>query len=164
MEKEKAIEITPPAGYEIDTEKSTLSKIVFRQVDRNVTQWENFPICVEGYWVNDISKIVNHYNPISIQSNRNVWPTKELAQAALALSQLAQWRKYYLSSDNNHPDWKPDFSNTMVSCFCIDVRNNELGVHETYSVNNVLSFPSKEMAKRFKKEFSELLETAKPLL
>lgn len=162
MENERTIEVTPPAGYEIDTEKSTFSKIVFRQVEKK-TQWENLLMNVEGYWINDISKIVEHSNLISIQSNRNVWPTKELAEAALALSQLMQWRKYYLLS-GNHEDWKPDFSNTIKSCFCIDVRKYELGVHEIYSINNVLSFPSKGMAKRFMAEFKELLETAKPLL
>lgn len=158
----KEMIVTPPSGYEIDPQRSTFQKIVFREIDKK-REWEVLPIKVEGYYLfNCEIREYTRNSPTFL--NKDVWPTKELAEAALALSQLMQWRKHYLLS-NGYENWKPDFSSNLVtSCWCIFCRCNELCLGEISVKNSALSFPYKGLAKKFKEEFRVLLLTAKPLL
>ena len=164
---EKEIVISAPKGYEVDKDKSTFEKIIFKPIKAN-RQWSDFPRDqINGYFINSISQVCKFANTRDqdgvMHSHKNIWPTKELAEAVLALCQLTQWRKYYLAS-NNYSDWKPDFSNSMKSCWCIVVSIQQICVLQISITNNILSFPSNKMAEEFKTEFKELLETAKPLL
>ena len=44
---EKELKIIPPIGYEIDRQKSTFEKIVFKKIPENPKTWEDEPIEVE---------------------------------------------------------------------------------------------------------------------
>lgn len=88
---------------------------------------------------------------------RNICTSKEEAKAFLALMQLRQLRKAWVG------DWNYEISaqNYIPSIVCV----KESGIIITESIhNNVLSFPTKEMAEDFLNCFKDLCETAKILL
>ncbi|HOG38227.1 MAG TPA: hypothetical protein PLD95_02030 [bacterium] len=48
---EKTVEINVPDGYEIDKEKSTFEKIVFKAIEQNLPEcWEDLK-SIEGYYM-----------------------------------------------------------------------------------------------------------------
>ena len=56
----KELKIQIPEGYEIDKEKSTFEKIVFKKKDTNPRSWEEYCCqqqtnCKEGYCINSIT-------------------------------------------------------------------------------------------------------------
>ena len=100
----KELKITPPKGYEIDREKSTFEHIVFKEVSKKFpSKWEDLPI-LKGWFISSRSEILEIKNADIIQINKSTWPTQELAESALALSQLMQLRQAWIG------DWKPDFN------------------------------------------------------
>lgn len=155
MEKELKIEI--PEGFEIDEEKSSFSKIVFKEIDNLPESWDDLK-CIKGFYINDNSdfRMCATYT-YPKESLKNVWPTKELAQASLALSQLMQLRKVYVKG------WIPDYLDKRTKYY-IRVDNNIPTIFITYSYTAPLSFPTEELAQRFLRNFKDLIEEAKPLL
>ena len=98
----KEIKIEVPDGYEIDRENSTFETIKFKEKKGLPMSWEELGH-VKGYYMWEDCTITDA-NCITSPRNRNVWPTKELAEAALALSQLLQLR------DRWNGDWKADWN------------------------------------------------------
>ncbi len=103
--------------------------------------------------------INNYHNFIStIANNRNNYPTKELAEAGLALTQLLYLRDIY--NDGWVADWNDDANNK----FCISIVANELRRTTLDYTNKTMHFKSAELRDTFLHNFKDLLETAKPLL
>lgn len=150
------VKITPPEGYEIDKEKSTLEQIFFKPIENKKPKWEDFGK-INGYWVNSYCEI-RDANCDSFASNKNVFPTKEEAEACLALSQLCQWRDKY------NEGWKPDWKNTTTMKYAIYIFNEEIRKDKTFRAQKVLSFKSEQIRDKFLEDFRELIEIAKPLL
>lgn len=116
-------------------------------------EWDDFGR-VNGYYINacsDISALTK--SNISDKSNRNTWPTKEEAEAALALSQLLQWRNKY----------NGDYLFDVGSHYAIANFGDHFQV-KLFSAPYPLRFKDKETATKFLNDFYELLEIAKPLL
>lgn len=87
----KNIKIDVPEGWEIDKENSTFENIVFKKKEEQLpTKLGDFKT-LEGYYVDNCSKI-QHYIGLPSIGNKNVWPTKELAEASLALCELVRYR------------------------------------------------------------------------
>lgn len=86
-------------------------------------------------------------------------PSKELADATVALLKLLFLRDYY--NDGWQPNWDDDTVKHTIETCC-----NDEFVIEPSSTNypRVLSFKSKKIRNRFFDEQKELLEIAKPLL
>ena len=152
----KHLKVQVPEGYEIDQEKSTFEEIVFKPV-KSKPKWRDLGH-VDGWYICSDSKVVRIGYVISEDFNKNTWPSKEEAEAALALSQLCQWRDKY------NEGWKPDWTNSrqykyvIVSekeCFMVGVRRF------TFCP---LSFKSTEIRDKFLEDFRDLIEVAKPLL
>src|SRR5690554_3004764 len=97
----KHLKVQVPEGYEIDQEKSTFEEIVFKPV-KSKPKWRDLGH-VDGWYICSDSKVVRIGYVISEDFNKNTWPSKEEAEAALALSQLCQWRDKY------NEGWKPDW-------------------------------------------------------
>jgi len=100
------------------------------------------------------------YNNGTINANKNVFPTKELADASLALSQLLQLRDVY------NGDWKVDLNNrpNETKYFINNTYNKIHTGRSDTGWNYVLSFKCKDIRDQFVNNFTELLETALPLL
>ena len=93
-------------------------------------------------------------------------PSKELADAAVALLKLLFLRDYY------NEGWQPDWCNQYQEKFCIinflgeiDLINySKKSKFEENKFYHVLTFETEEIRDKFLEEQKELLEIAKPLL
>lgn len=154
----KEVNIVPPDGYEIDKENSTFEKIVFKEVKKIPKvpmTWEELDL-ICGYYVNDIGEVL--LLPfVDANYNKNVFKTKQQAQASIALAQLSQLREVYRDG------WKPDWD-TSGNNFVIQRSINELGVECYTSYSYFLSFQTREIAELFLNNFRDLIEEASPLL
>ena len=155
---EKIIKITPPEGYEVDKEKSTFDKIVFKKLESNLPMsWEELGE-VEGYFIYEHSGINVH--PVidkAVAYNRNLFPTKEEAEAMRAMAQLCQLR------DRWNGGWKPDWTNDTPK-YCISSYKNNLYKDSYYSVSCPITLKTRELRDKFMETFKDLLEEAKPFL
>lgn len=154
----KTLKINVPEGYEIDKEQSTFEKIVFKEIKKELPEsWDELGE-IEGYYVNDFSKISAFFQTHTKNGiNRNTFATEEQAEASIALAQLSQLREVYRQG------WTPDWNDTNPK-YVIEFNKN--GIHKNiwYSLNNFLSFQSKEIAEKFLENFKDLIEKAKPLM
>ena len=160
----KELKIIPPEGYEIDKEKSTFEKIVFKPINTKPRSWAEYCNNYTGktFWIEKNSTICDGKNIVwgglCAGVDKNTLPTKELAEAFLAMMQLMSLRQAWIG------EWKPDWSNEYLNKYCI------IGIccgFEVLLLNKCrypLSFPTEEMAKDFMNCFKDLLEIAKPLL
>ena len=161
----KELKITIPEGQEIDWQESAKQeKIVFKKKeDTKPKSWEEYCCqqqtnCKEGYCINTVTSEIQEINwGLCTCSWKTVLPSKELAEAFLAMMQLMSLRQAWIG------DWKPDWKNPDIKKWCI-IFECELKVSYFYSNSRALSFPSKEMAEDFMDCFRDLLEIAKPLL
>jgi hypothetical protein len=151
----KELKIEIPEGYEIDTEKSTFEKIVFKEVKKSIG-WEGIGV-INGYYVSSFSSVEELDNTTARSANRNVWPTLEEAEACLALSQLCQWRDKY------NGDWKPAWSSPSIK-YVIFASAGKINVGRASAYRKLLAFRTEEVRDKFLNDFSELIEKALPLL
>ena len=164
----KELKIQIPDGYEIDKENSTFEKIVFKKKENaKPRSWEEYCCqqqtnCKEGYCINTVTSEIQEINwGLCTCSWKTVLPSKELAEAFLAMMQLMSLRQAWIG------DWTPDYYMNMASNWCIEYEPNP-GV---FSIENHcktngggLTFPTREMTKDFMNCFKDLLEIAKPLI
>lgn len=155
----KEMKIDVPAGYEIDKEKSTFEKIVFKKVERELPKsWEDLKF-VNGFYVCGLSRIEKvRHNSTAISNNKNIFPTREEAEACLALSQLCQLRDRY------NGGWKPDWEDTNEQKYVIIIHTGRIQVETFFSIQHLLTFKTEELRDKFLENFKDLIEIAKPLL
>jgi len=154
------MKIQVPEGYEIDREKSTFESIVFRKVEAKELpkRWEDLKI-IDGFFVSNLGYIEKvSDNCIVSDYNRNTFPTKEEAEACLALSQLCQLRDRY------NGGWKPDWKNEKELKYVIEIFWDNIVKREYECRYKVLAFKTEELRDEFLKNFRELIWIAKPLL
>ena len=109
----KEMKIQAPEGYEIDKEKSTFEKIVFKKIERKLPKrWEELKV-VEGFYIDEDSHIHDCPMVDVLRKNKNVFPTEEEAEACVALAQLCQLRDRY------NDGWKPDWEDYEQFKWCI---------------------------------------------
>ena len=151
----KEINIIPPDGYEIDKENSTFEKIVFKKINELPKTWEDLKYISGGY-ISTLSKVITDDYIITSPFTKGTFPTKELAEAALALAQLLQLRdryngdnKGFIFSENN---------------YCIIFHDNSIFKCRDNYAKRVLAFRTIELRDEFYNNFKDLIEIAKPLL
>ena len=88
---------------------------------------------------------------------KEIYPTKELSEAAEALRRLLFLRDYY------NEGWQPDWEDEEEK-FSIQVCEGEFHTFESIECQRVVSFKTEEIRDKFLEEQRELLEIAKPLL
>lgn len=160
----KELKIEIPEGYEIDKEKSTFEKIVFKPLEIKYPKtWEE---CMNKLnnsktkfcYITSASELYESYSYPKDTTGYNTLPSKEIAEKFLILQKLYTCRQAYVG------DWKPDWTNTDVPKYVIKAAKNELKVNTYYSDNRSFSFPTLEMAEEFLKNFKSDLEFVKDLL
>lgn len=111
---------------------------------------DHFYNAIEGNWVN-----INHR------------PTKELAEACIALSQLCMLRnetwKRYNKSIGKDGMWEPDYTSSSDKLTIINFLGGIDPSIDTH-IWHILVFPTREIRNQFLEKHRELIETAKPLL
>lgn len=164
----KELKIQIPEGYEIDKEKSTFEKIVFKKKDTKPRSWEEYckqhnTTVTNRYFIDNGADVrVSGWHPdIPSDMLKNTIPSKELAEAFLAMMQLMSLRQAWIG------DWEPDFYMNMASNWSIEYVPNSCAFSiENHCKTNGggLTFPTKGMVEDFIDCFKDLLEAAKPLI
>ena len=153
----ETLKINCPEGYEIDKEKSTFGEIVFKKKESFPMRWEELNI-INGYYVGSGSSIISSVRAKDNYINRNVFPSKEEAEAMLAMAQLCQLR------DAWNKEWKPNRKNENQKKYVIKVVSDQLYADSYWSINCPMSFKTRETRDLFMTAFKDLLEIAKPFL
>ena len=149
MEKELKIEI--PQGYEIDRQKSTFEKIIFKKIPENPKTWEEYCSLMKGktmYYTN-----CNNITVSGFSDAHDKFVNKKRAEQFIALGKLLQLRDC----------WVKGYSEFRYALYgdCLD----RIAICDWLdNVHYPLTFPTKEMAKEFKDCFSELIKQAFPLV
>ena len=161
----KTLDINIPDGYEIDKEKSTFERIVFKPLKNYYP--ETWKKCIEKlndeintyFWIGSSCTIENiSSSSIDIDpENYNLLPSKEIAKKFLILQKLYTCRQAYIG------DWKPNWDDGRLK-YIISVKDNEIFVDNYYNVNRKFIFPTLEMAQEFLNNFKSDLEFVKDLL
>lgn len=163
MKETKELQIQIPEGFEIDEEKSTFEKIVFKKKDIKPRSWEEYCRNFKGELFFEIFDDNGTIDSVVINNGRSTLaksylPSKELLEASLAMMQLMSVRQAWID------DWEPDWLSENSIKYCIDVYSGKIDIDSRIHVQCSLSFPTKEMAEDFLNCFKDLLEIAKPLV
>ena len=148
MEKELKIEV--PQGYEIDRQKSTFEKIVFKKIDNTPKTWEEYCSLMKGktvYYTN-----CNNITVSGFSDAHDKFTNKKRAEQFIALGKILQLRDY----------WVKGYSEFRYALFG-DKDGISICGCSGYSAFS-LTFPTKEMAKEFKDCFEDLIKQASPLV
>ena len=152
------MKIQVPEGYEIDKEKSTFEKIVFKKVENELPKsWEDL-YEVGGWFVDFHSKVVTSGSMRTADSVKNRFPTKEEAEACVALAQLCQLRDRY------NGGWKPNWNSMAETKYVIEIFKNNIIKNLYGGKHRILAFKTEELRDKFLENFEDLIEIAKPLL
>ena len=148
---EKELKIIPPIGYEIDRQKSTFEKIVFKKIPENPKTWEDYCSLMKGktmYYTNCNNIIVSGFSDA-----HDKFVTKKRAEQFIALGKLLQLRDYWVQGYNafRYAVYGNRFDGTAI---CDWLENTHYP----------LTFPTKEMAEEFKDYFEDLIKQAFPLV
>lgn len=134
----KELKIEIPEGYEIDVEKSSFEKIIFKK-KVEINCWEDLKR-VKGVFIADNSGIGPTVDYVVLPHNKHVFLNEKYAKSALALAQISQLLPYYDAS----VDWT---ARTEKYCIC-RVRNNiEIVIWEQQY--HPLAFNVRSEAERF---------------
>lgn len=155
LEDKISIKIDIPEGYEICVEESTLENIVLK---KKIEDKRKKLGKIAGCYISVTSDIVKvlQLEQASL-NNRNLYPTKELAEASLAVSELLQY--YY----KEYKDFNPDFTDKTEK-YIICVIKNIVSIQSTENKNATFVFPDYKTAYAFYNSYKDLFEIAKPLL
>lgn len=152
----KELKIEVPKGFEIDKEKSTFEKIVFKEIENKL------PMSVEYLSRKQPYYYIDNNGEISITNgsvhHKNDLSTKERAEAFLALMQLVELRDAY------NGDWKANWTTFEQDKYCIEYECDEITYLEVNTISKVLHFKSSKLRDQFTEQFKDLIETAKELL
>ena len=91
---EKELKIIPPIGYEIDRQKSTFEKIIFKKITENPKTWEDYCSLMKGKKVNHAS--CDYVIISDFSDDYNMFSTEERARQFIALGKLLQLRDYWV--------------------------------------------------------------------
>ena len=153
----KELNIVAPEGYVVDKDKSTFDKIIFRKVEESTLpkSWEELGT-VSGYYAGTQTKfeIVTDNDPHN--PHRGLFPTREEAEASVALAQLCQLRARY------NDGWKPNWDDYNEPKYTI----NPIKLHRStnYTLPCQLAFKTRELRDEFYHNFKSLILIASPLL
>jgi len=152
--KIKAMNIEIPEGYEVDKKNSTFDTIKLKKIEAKLPKtWEELKR-VKGYYVDEST--VDEADAQCFSVNKNIFPTREQAEASIALAQLLQLREVYRNG------WKPDWTDDNCK-YSIRLIKNEWVENWYTESNHIFSFQTKEIKDQFITNFKDLLEQVKPL-
>ena len=149
MEKELKIEV--PQGYEIDRQKSTFEKIIFKKIPENPKTWEEYCSLMKGktmYYTNCNTITVSGFSDA-----HDKFVNKKRAEQFIALGKLLQLRDYWV---------KRSKFKDAVGIFTWN--EGAIVTHECDINDFAITFPTQEMADKFINCFRDLIINASPLV
>lgn len=150
--------IEVPEGYVIDEVNSSFTCIKFKKEEKKeaATCWEDLNF-IEGFYINS-NAIVHELDAIKPEdNNRNIFATKEQAEASIALAMLSQLMK------NVNGDWIPDW-NDNTDKYVIGFSGDSIRTDYYVNYTSFLVFPLSKIRDTFLKHHKDLILKAKPLL
>lgn len=110
------LKITIPEGYEIDKANSTFELIKFNKIEKQLPKtWEELEV-VTGFCISPgffrVIRVDISGSRITAINGKSFFPTKEYAEAVLALAQLLQLRQVY--NDGWEPDWTKNIEKYVI--------------------------------------------------
>ena len=108
----KELKIEIPKGYEIDKDKSTFEKIVFKEIEKHKLTYSDisYKLFSQGvsFYINDRGKVEEqiYVGNTYIDSNNSI--SKEQLESILALNKLCNVAKYL------NDEWLPNFTATDI--------------------------------------------------
>ena len=150
---EKELKIIPPIGYEIDRQKSTFEKIIFKKIPENPKTWEEYCKLTKGSYSNYANATTNIVYKDRHTGAYNEFTIKERAEQFIALGKLLQLRDYWVK--------RSKFEDAIGVFTWIDglIVTNSCDINEY-----ALTFPTQEMADKFITCFRDLIKQASPLV
>ena len=148
---EKELKIIPPIGYEIDRQKSTFEKIIFKKIPENPKTWEDYCSLMKGktvYYTNCNTITVSGFSDA-----HDKFVTKKRADQFIALGKLLQLRDYWV---------KRSKFEDAIGIFTWSVGG--IVTHNCDINDYALTFPTQEMADKFITCFRDLIKQASPLV
>ena len=148
---ENELKIIPPIGYEIDRQKSTFEKIIFKKIPENPKTWEDYCSLMKGktvYYTNCNNIIVSGFSDA-----HDKFVTKKRAEQFIALGKLLQLRDYWVKRSK------------FEDAIGVFTWNEGVIVTNKCDINEyALTFPTQEMADKFITCFRDLIKQASPLV
>lgn len=157
----QTIEIEVPEGKKAVWKDN---KIIFEDIKHQLPKtWKEFcsqnPVKRCEFIIGVNSNILEpNWGARNIYEDKYVLPSKEAAEAHLALMQLHQLRDCY--NDNWHCDWNNEYEKNAV----IVRSHGELKIRAEWAITTFLTFKSIEIAREFLTNFRELIEQAGDLI
>lgn len=147
----KELKIIPPIGYEIDKQKSTFEKIIFKKVPDNPKTWDDYCSLMKGktvYYTNCNTITVSGFSDA-----HDKFVTKKRAEQFIALGKLLQLRDYWVKNSK------------FKDAIGIFTWGDVVIVTNKCDINDfALTFPTQEMADKFINCFRDLIIKASPLV
>jgi len=160
----KELKITPPEGYEIDKEKSTLEHIVFKPVDKKAKTWEeiqelNFENRKKQFFVGSTGEIEYYLLKgftSATDATTNHVNTHRQAEKIRALCQL------YIIADYYNDGWVANCKDRSLKYAPYwDNKSNNLFVATYYVLTGTTpTFKSEELLLEAYESNKEIFETA----
>ena len=148
---EKELKIIPPIGYEIDRQKSTFEKIVFKKIPENPKTWEEYCSLMKGktmYYTNCNTITVSGFSDA-----HDKFVNKKRAEQFIALGKLLQLRDYWVKRSK------------FKDAIGVFTWSDGLIVTNNCDINDcAITFPTQEMADKFITCFRDLIKQASPLV
>ena len=144
-----------PDGYEVDKDKSTFTKIVFKPIEPKYPKsWEDAFIDnpIRGYWVNNFSDIRTAGRE-AVANDKNVFKTEKQAKSALAYAQITQ----LMALPCYNGDWTPDWEFTSPKKYCPRAINGRISYCHEYTNFNHIAFKDYDTYEAFLKNHEDLL-------
>ena len=153
---EKELKIIPPIGYEIDRQKSTFEKIVFKKVNplsKLPKTWEEYCSLVKGNTSNYANATTLMVYKDRFNGAYNEFSTKERAEQFIVLGKLIQLRDYWVKR-----------SKFKYAVGIFTWSEGGIVTHNCDINDCALTFPTQEMADKFITCFRDLIKQASPLV
>ena len=147
----KEVKIEIPQGYEIDRQKSTFEKIIFKKIPENPKTWEEYCSLMKGKTIH----CPDYYYIIlrSFEDAYNMFTTEERARQFIALGKLLQLRDYWVKRSK------------FKDAIGIFTWSEGVIVTHNCDINDcAITFPTQEMADKFITCFMDLIKQASPLV
>jgi hypothetical protein len=162
----QTIEIEVPEGKKAIWKDG---KVVFEDIKPKLPKnWKEFcdnnPIKMSEFYISSTGEIANfkaydfEYADKRPWGETNFLPSKQDAEAHLALMQLHQLRDCYRQG------WVPNWYNSLQEKYCIAHYNSYYGVEYSETAPYFLAFQSEEIAEEFMRNFRDLIEKAGDLI
>lgn len=116
-----------------------------------------------GYWVLEDGTVAKSSPKDDLVDCMDNWPTRKMAEAQLAMSQLAWWMRQPEYNGADQDEWC-DWSNKYQYKATIKHYKGNADIFPDSTISSYLAFKCEKTARRFLEDHRELIEKAKPLL